>query len=179
MFVRLVLILSLSAAAAPLQAQARTEPAALRAVLDCRAIADDQVRLACFDSGVASLANANAKGDIAVVDREQVRETRRSLFGFSLPSLAIFGDGKNKSPQEQAREDELKEVTAKVSAVGRTRDGGWAVTLDDEARWEQTDAVTLGRSPRVGSTATVRRGALGSYKMNVDGGPSFKVRRTR
>lgn len=151
-------------------------PPALRRVLDCRALTDDRARLACFDAGVAQLDEARAKGEVAIVDREEVKRTRRGLFGFSLPSLAIFGGGKG-DPRKEAERDELKEITGKVRAVARNSDGGWIVTLEDGARWEQTDSVIMGLSPKPGATATIKRAAFGSYKMSIGGGVVVRARR--
>ena len=50
-------------------------------------------RLACFDRAAGSLLAARDSGEVRVVDREEVQETRRGLFGFTLPKLGIFGAG--------------------------------------------------------------------------------------
>jgi len=49
----------------------------LQRLLDCRKEADDAARLACYDAQVAAVDQAEAKGDIVVVDREQARTVRR------------------------------------------------------------------------------------------------------
>ncbi|WP_277314719.1 hypothetical protein [Sphingomonas sp. AOB5] len=148
---------------------AGSEPAELRALLECRGITDNAARLACFDAASARFDVARQRGDLAVVDREEVRKTRRGLFGFRLPGISLFGGDKEGG-------DELAELTGKVVSARRGSDG-WTITLEGGAVWQQTDAVMLGRSPKPGSTVVIRRAALGSYKMNVDGGPAIKVRR--
>jgi hypothetical protein len=168
--------LVLAITASPLQAQdKRTVPPVLQKVLDCRALTDSAARLACYDAGVTALENARTGGEVAVFDREEVRKTKRGLFGFSLSDLPIFGT-RDKANAEEER-DEVKEITAKMKAVSRNSSGGFIVTLEDGARWEQTDSTTLGRSPRVGETVTIKRAALGSYKMSFQTGPSVKARR--
>ena len=116
-----------------------------------------------------------------MVDREQVKDAKRKLFGFSLPSISLFNhdgkDDKDKDIRKAARAEEVEEITAKISKVGHNADGGWVITLEDGARWEQTDAMIFGRNPKPGATATIKRGALGSFKMSIDGSPSCKARR--
>lgn len=163
--------------AAPLSARDKAPakpntPPALGKVLDCRTVAESAARLACYDAAVASLDQAVAGGDVAVVDREAVRKTKRGLFGFSFSDLPLFGRGDD----DKAEQDEVKEITATLRDVGSGRDG-LVFTLEDGARWEQTDSVSLGRRPRAGDQVTIKRMALGSYKMSFKIGPSMKVRR--
>ncbi len=151
----------------------RATPAALGKVLDCRTITDSAARLACFDAAVASLDQAVTGGEVAVVDREEIRKTKRGLFGFSLGDLPLFGRGDD---DDKDAVEEVKEITATLSAVGTGRDG-YVFTLEDGARWVQDDAITLGRRPRPGDQVRIKRMALGSYKMSFKIGPSMKVRR--
>jgi hypothetical protein len=171
-----MLVVSTGAGAAKHDGDATQRPPLLQKVVDCRAIADSAQRLACYDSSVAALDTAEAKHDIAVVSRADVQESRKALFGFRLPSLAIFGGG---DPREHGEEDELKEMTAKVTGVTEGGYGAYIVTLEGGSVWKQNDDVILGRKLRVGDTAKVTRGALGSYRMNFNGGPGFKVLRTQ
>jgi hypothetical protein len=172
----IMLIVSTGAGAAKPDGDGTQRPPLLQKVVDCRAIADSAQRLACYDSSVAALDTAEAKHDIAVVSRADVQESRKALFGFRLPSLAIFGGG---DPRAHGEEDELKEMTAKVTGVTEGGYGAYIVTLEGGSVWKQNDDVTLGRKLRVGDTAKVTRGALGSYRMNFNGGPGFKVLRTQ
>ncbi len=146
-------------------------PAALQKLLDCRAIQDDRARLACFDGAVSQFDAARQRGDVAVVDRESVRKTKRGLFGFSLSDLPLFGDG-----NRDDKSDDVDEITAKVRSASRGPDG-WIVTLDNGATWAQTDATMLGRSPKPGMTVTIKRAAFGSYKMSFEKGPAMKAKR--
>jgi hypothetical protein len=174
----MIVLAALGFAAAPLPSMAQdagTPPAALQNVLQCRAITDDQARLACFDASVKQFDAARTSGAVVVVDREEVRKARRGLFGFRLPSLGLFGGNKAEKGADEA--DEIKEITGTVRSVSRNADGGWIITLEDGARWEQTAAMIFGRSPRPGSKATIKRGAIGSFKMSIDGSPAVKARR--
>ncbi|MDP8913479.1 MAG: hypothetical protein M3N39_07885, partial [Pseudomonadota bacterium] len=88
------LVAAVAALAAPASAQdvKASRPGALKRLSDCRSITDQTARLACYDREVAALDAAEARKDLVVVDREQLRKTRRTLFGLTLPDLSIFGD---------------------------------------------------------------------------------------
>lgn len=168
---------ALVAAAGPASAQdAPRQPSAIVKVFDCRAVKDDSARLACFDARVAEFEAAQAKGDVAVVDRDVVRQTRRKLFGFSIPDFGLFGGNKDSRGRDAEDQDEVKEIAGTIKALARGQDG-WIVTLEDGARWAQSDGVVLGRSPRVGGTVTIKRGTFGNYKMDFGAGPAVKARR--
>ena len=87
-------LIGLGGAASPAFAPDITpkRPEVIERITACRTIAASAERLACFDREVAALEAAADAREIAVVDREQVRRTRRSLFGLRLPDLGIFGD---------------------------------------------------------------------------------------
>lgn len=161
-------------AAAPVGPPA-DNPKIMNDFLQCRAIVVDAARLACFDKMSGQFSDAAAHGDIRVVDKEQVNQTRRALFGFSLPVLDMFNSHTDKL--HRSDENDIKEVTAKIVRIGSNRDGGYVLTLDDGSRWEQTEDVSMGRSPRSGDMVTIKRGAVGSYKISIEHGPGMKARR--
>ena len=146
-------------------------PAVFQAVIDCRTIGDSSARLACYDASVASLADAQKSEDLFVASKAQVREARRGLFGLSLPRITIFG-GDDDDPEDKLQ---IKEIDAVLSAVGGGV-GAWALTLDDGATWVQTDGAYT-KTPKPGMKVHIKRGALGSYRANVNGGLGFKVKR--
>lgn len=137
----------------------------LDAVVECRKIADDTARLACYDKSVGELDTAQKAREVVVVDREQVTEARRSVFGLKLPKIRIFGDG-----------EDVDTVDGVITAVGRTRDGKLTFTLEDGARWVQTDNHTI-VGVRVGTQVTLSRGALGTFFAKFKGSTSAKVAR--
>ncbi|MET4896098.1 hypothetical protein RN629_02865 [Sphingomonadaceae bacterium jetA1] len=145
--------------------------ALLSAAAHCTSVTDAAERLACYDRTVNALVAAEQKRDVVVVDRAQIRQTRRTLFGLNLPNLGLFGDGGGK--------DEPDAVTQIESTLTKADIGGgaWTFTLQDGARWQQTDDNILGGRPRVGDKVVIRRGALGSFKLSLAGQPAIKVRR--
>jgi len=162
-------ILSTAAAAAAAPRAAPGRAPAVQSVLDCRKIADGVQRLACFDSAVAAMANAEATGDLITVDRAQRRAARHQAFGLSLPSLAFLDRGE--------KPEEVDRITAKVAAASLNPYGKWIVRLDDGAVWRQIDDNAVDRPPHRGSVAEIRRASLGSYTMKLDGQFAIRVHR--
>jgi hypothetical protein len=155
--------------AAPAQAQPReAPPAPFARAIQCRAIADPQERLACYDREVAALEEAERTSQIRVVDRQQVRRSRRTLFGLDIPDLDIFGrdDG-----------EEVSEVSSTLRSVTQNGMGKWIFELEDGARWLQVDSLNIVPDPRPGHTIRIRRAAMGSFLANVNGRRAVRVRR--
>lgn len=158
---------------------AAAPPAVVQKLLECRAITDTAQRLACLDTGVAALANAVEKRDVVVADREQVKQARRSLFGIALPSLNLFGGGKD---DDDARDDSdalgaLKEIEATLKSARPGPSRNWRFVLDDGSLWVQTDGKMMPRDPRAGMKIRIRRAAVGTFLANVDGQTAVRVRR--
>ncbi|WP_230480969.1 hypothetical protein [Sphingomonas sp. Leaf21] len=159
-------------AASPVSAEANDKRSVLlAAAAECTSITDTSARLACYDRTVAALVAAERKHDVVVIDRAQVRQTRKTLFGLNLPNLGLFGDGGDKDGPEAVNQIESTLQRADVEG------GAWIFTLKDGARWRQTDDNVIGGKPRVGSPVVIRRGALGSFKLSLAGQPAVKVRR--
>ena len=164
------LVPSLPAAA---QVAAAPRPPALKRLVDCRAVADQQQRLACYDREVAALDAAEARKDLVVVDREQIRKTRRTLFGLPLPDLGIFGDDAG------GDEEEVTRLESKIKAAAQRPDGKWILTLETGGVWVQTDTRDLATYPRPGHDIRIRKAALGSYFANVNKQVAIRVQRLR
>ena len=145
-------------------------PAVYSALLRCRTMTDQTARLACFDSAVAALDTATRNRELVVVDREQIRKTRRSLFGLDLPNFRLFGDG------DEA--EEVKTIEGVVASVGSDVNARYVIRLKDGSTWRQMDGNTLGRGPRPGFKVVINRTMTGSYMMRVEGQPGIRVKRT-
>ena len=133
----------------------------MQSVLDCRAITDGVQRLACFDKAVDAMAKAEQTGDLVAIDREQRRVVRRQAFGLTLPSLAIFDRGE--------KPEEVNRIAVTLTNAARNGSGKWVFTLDDGAVWRQIDSEELEPPPRAGEKAVIRRAALGSYMIHLQG----------
>ena len=142
----------------------------------CHAIGDGVQRANCYDREYATLRTAVDNGDLVIVDREGVRQTRQSLFGFSLPALAIFGDSGN-DKKKAAERGELQEISTTLRSARPDQEGRWLMVLDNGSSWRQMSDDVLGHSPRPGDPVVIHRAALGSFIMRVGKQPGFKVRR--
>ena len=151
----------------------QAQPELFQVLVRCRAIADAAARLQCFDDASAALAQAAERRDIVVVDRGQVRESRRRLFGLALPRLPIFGGGDDDRPDPE----EITQLEGTITRASQDSYGHWVVRLQDQSLWVQTDDNVLALRPREGQPVLIRRGALGSYVMRVNGQPGIRVRR--
>lgn len=172
---RLSLALAGACALAPLGAHAQSSgvpgrAAILQSLLDCRGLGDDAARLACYDQAAGAMDQAEAKGDIVVVDREQARTVRRQTFGFSMPSMALFERGV--APEEM---DNITGVAKNAYQAG----GKWVIELEDGAVWQQTDTEVVGRRPRAGTKVEIRKASLSSYFMNLDGQRAVRAKRVQ
>ena len=158
---QLLTLIAVIVATSPAVAAPRARDAAAAVVAEltgCKAIADNTARLACFDAATAKLAAATAAGDVKIIDREDIRETRRSLFGFELPHVAFFkGD--------DTAGDTPASIDTTIKAVGAAEYGKFTITMEDGAVWRTTEP--LPRDPRVGMAVHIKRGALGNYFMQV------------
>ena len=167
----LALLAAVSLAALP----ALAEDVSTSDVYACKDIAADTERLACYDAAVGRLKAAEEAGEVKTFTRKEVEEVKRDSFGFSIPSLPklAFGgkdaDGKDKS-------DELKEVTFPIKSIGGKR-GALIIVLENGQVWHQTD--DKGVNPRGQKEARIYEAALGSYKMKLDGGLAFRVKRMK
>jgi hypothetical protein len=142
------------------------------AVVACKAQTDEQVRLRCYDATVASLAQATSAGSLVVVDREDVRKTRRSLFGFTLPKLPFFGG-------DDSQDEQANKIEAKIKSARNLGYDKWLIELDSDAAWQTTEALTRQAPPKPGQSITIKKGAMGSYFLSVESKPSVRAMRVR
>lgn|GEM_PF-844653 len=169
--------------ALPLAATA-SEPTApngaLRPLLDCRKIGEAAERLACFDKESATLDEADRKNELAVMGKEDVRKTRRSLFGLNLSGLPfIGGDGQTGGEEKKSEREEegFTQITAKIASARSLGFDKWAFDLDDGAHWVTTEGLTF-KDPAPGMTVVIKKGTLGGFAASFDGGiRQVKVRR--
>jgi hypothetical protein len=147
-------------------------------VTRCQQVTDPTQRLACFDSSVAKLKTATEQREVVVVDKDQVRRTRRSLFGFSFPDLPkIFGGGGGDSDDEQD-EPEFQQLESTIVKVGTPGNGKWIMVLPDGAAWQYAE-VNRTVEPEAGDKILIKKAALGSFMANIDGQRAIRVQRIR
>ncbi len=137
-------------------------------LMQCRPIADPAKRVACYDSATERLASARADKSIVVVDRADVKEAKRGLFGFAQPVLKIFsGDDDPKDA----------EIVANIKGVKALASGTWRFRLEDGALWETTEAHSGMTDPTVGATVVLSKGVAGSYFAKIGKGRAVRAKR--
>jgi hypothetical protein len=161
--------------ASPAAAKDKDKPlkraAPVQMVYDCRAVADANARLACFDRTVADLAAAEERREVTFADKEVIKETRRGLFGFSLPRIGLFGgDGDD---------ERIEEIEATVKSATIDRSGKYRIVMEDGAVWQQIDTTRLPREPKPGQKVKIKVATLGSYFANVNGQRAIRMKRDR
>ena len=161
--------IALAAAAAAQAAPATSTPNEISAFAACRAIAEADRRLACYDSASQKLEQAIAAKELTVVSRSDVKRARRSLFGFGVPNIPFLGGGGDEAD---------KQITAKLASVRSLGYGKFQFRLEDGAVWETTEPVGEGESPSRGQNVTIKRGALGNYFILFHNMKSVRGRRT-
>src|SRR5687767_14492852 len=128
-FVALAALVPASAPGKPKLQDARSN-ALIQALAACRAVADEKARLDCYDKASARLAEAVDKRELVVMDRQEIQETRRSLFGFSVPNIPLF--------RGESGGDDGKLETI-IAGAGRLEGGRWAIRLEDGAVWQTSE----------------------------------------
>jgi hypothetical protein len=141
-------------------------------LIACRSIADVTARVSCYDEQVDELQQATAKNELVIMNKDDIKQTKRSLFGFTLPRLSIFGRS-NGDAQEREADTQITAKTASLRSMGY---GKWSFTLEDGAHWETTEAVR-GPQPKSNDVVVIKQGALGSYMAEFDGGRAVRVKR--
>ena len=131
-------------------------------VIACRSNPDSDARLRCYDNTVTNLSQAVGSGAVVVLDREGMTKAKRELFGFSLPRLGRLL-GSDDVPEE-------KELNATIRSATATGYGQWILTLDNGARWRTTEPLARQADPRPGQKVVIRRGRIGNYLLQIEGG---------
>jgi hypothetical protein len=144
----------------------------LDALTKCRNEPDPAARVACYDGAVDAISSARAKKDIVILDKEDVRQTRRGLFGFSLPKLPFFG-GKDDDPGNEVP-DEVRSTVKSARSLGY---GKWRIVIEDGAIWETTEARMGFDDPKPGAAVLIERGAITNYFIKIGNGRRVSAKR--
>lgn len=141
---------------------------AMQRLFECKSLTESGARLACYDAAAESLDRAERQGEIVVVEREQVLESRRALFGFTLPDMTgLLG----------AQTERLDEVETTLERASFVTGAGWTFHLADGSIWRQTDSLSLQFRATEGLPIRIRRGAMGTYFLKVADNPAVRAKR--
>lgn len=148
----------------------------LRELSACPKITADAARLACYDKAAQALIQAETKGEVVVVDRQQAREVRRQAFGFQIPSINVFT---HSSVQKEAVEEAVNRSTAVVASAVRGADRKLLITTEEGAVWAQTDTLSIDQTPKKGDKITIVKGAVGGYFCDITKYQSVRCERRK
>ena len=145
---------------------------AVSTITSCRNIASDTDRLACYDHAAAALDVAVAHHDITVLDKEEVHRTRRTLFGFSLPNLAVFGIG---DKSETDKSPDLAVLDTTLRSVRAVSYGKWDMETEEHAVWRNVDLLDF--APTAGEKVHIKKGVMGSFFLKLDSDRAVRAER--
>lgn len=147
-------------------AAAKTPPAPsplVSAIDKCRQIKDPTQRLACYDAAASALVQATTTGQVSVVDRKELRQARRSLFGFTMPKLPFFSG-------DTTADEAMNKLDSTITKVTPLNNGHFRIVIaDGNAVWETTETNVSFWEPKPGQKIEILRGPLGSYFLRING----------
>jgi hypothetical protein len=157
-------------------AAAQDYEAVFHTMEDCAAIGDVPERVACYDRTIAGARAAIGEGRGAAV---AAPSTTRA--GFGRESMPSQDAPKAPKPAGTAQsEDEMESVSRVVSRSRPLQGGIYVVEFDDGTEWQFVEGVPLHfNPPREGEQVEIRRGALGSFRMLIEGEDPVRVKRAR
>jgi hypothetical protein len=145
-------------------------------LLACRSITDPDARLACFDRETAALADAPAASLVPPLPAQSrapapVLDAQQS-FGLSGSAIAATEEAKG------ARPPKLAKIDSRIVGLSFTGNGRTLFTLENTEMWRQleSDGDVMAK---LGDVATISRGLLGSYWLQLKNGRGCKVTRIR
>lgn len=142
----------------------------VEALADCQAIHDDVRRLSCYDTAAGRMVAAERRQDVVIVNREDVRKARRSLFGLALGPNDVFAGRSSPS-------DRIEKLDTTLLSAREIGNGRWSLILTEGGRWQTTEAWTLTADLKSGMNVTIHPGALGSYVARVGNQRAVRVQR--
>jgi hypothetical protein len=157
-----------------LAARPKSSDRVLQEFGSCRTKADAAARLACFETTFDALEKAVNTKEVTIVDKADMREARRSLFGFTLPKIDLFGG----SGDARSDPDDFTEINTTIASARPVDRGRVEIRLADNsgAVWQTTDPMNF--PPKPGDKIRIRQGALGNYFL-ATGGRSYRGMRLR
>lgn len=137
----------------------------------CRAIAAAAERAACYDGSVGALLGAVETGDVRLVDREEVRKTRRQLFGISMPDIAML----QSDDKDGAELSDLLETT--IASGRQIGPSTWRLTTVEGAVWEINNPPRKIGPINPGDKVVFKKASLGYYFIRINDQIGVKGRR--
>jgi hypothetical protein len=163
-------------AAAPGLAQAPSAEQQLGTVQSCRAIVDVAERVACYDRASAPAAPAIQQAARPPAPPPPPPASPEQQFGLERARPA---PPPPPTPQQQvqAAARDIDQITAKITSLRADALGRISFVLDNGQVWRMTESEGVFDFPNRGDTVTIRRGAVGGFRL--DWGTNIGVRVAR
>ena len=140
----------------------------------CRGIVGDAERLACLDRASADIIDAADRGEIRILTKKDVEQTRRGLFGFHFPKLALFGGSKGDDDEGEM----LETLESTVTSTRQVDRSTFVFKIaEGDATWQIKDAPGRFVPPARGDKVVFKRASLGSYFIRINDRVGIKGRR--
>jgi hypothetical protein len=167
---------------------ALAQEAPLATVYACAGITEASARLACFDTAVATLRQAQTGGDLAIVSRAQIATAEREAFGLATPSLSTLAQSATTNTNTTtttttppraavAPAEPLDSVTLALARIETAGDGKLRFITKSGQIWRQTDRIKLANLGKGPWSAEVKKAALGSFMLKIGEKPPVRVMR--
>ena len=159
-----LLALAAAGASAPLPVLAQSAADQLGTVQACRTIADVAARVACYDRTSAPGAVPAQAARAQPAAPPAPPPTPEEQFGRS-PERARPAPPPPQQVQA-ARPQDLDRISAKIVSLRSDALGRLSFVLDNGQVWRMTESEGVFDFPNRGDTVTVRRGAVGGYRLD-------------
>lgn len=139
-------------------------PDFLEQLKECQTKADDGERLACFDQAVGEIVAANEAGEVQIIDQDDVRRTKRELFGLSVPDIEIL---KTDDEEEDRKAKEMLETV--ITSARYLSSKKIRFTTQEGAVWEITNAPSRLRTIEAGDKVVFKSASMGTFFIRING----------
>jgi hypothetical protein len=151
-------------------------------MIACASKVEDSERLACYDSAVKALgAEARAASEAREAEASAAKAAAAAAAAAAATRAAAEAEAARKASFGKSAEpsETVSELTASVTEVLTDGNRKAVFVLDNGQIWRHTDGPAL-PNVKVGSAVTIKRGALGSFRlMPVGSNRSVQVVRMR
>jgi hypothetical protein len=139
----------------------------------CAEINDDAERLTCYDR----LAGRAIQGPSSPAFAAPAAAAPAAAAAVASDPVAEFGLTEQ-AKKERQPETWVEDITARITNVGLTASGRYVITLDNDQVWAQSETNTR-QILAPGDTVTIKRAALGSFKLSGPRSVYWRVKRVR
>jgi hypothetical protein len=153
-------------------------------MMACNTIDKKSARLACYDAqaqgalvAAAPPSSPQAAAPAPLPPSAAAPAPAYSPAPAAAPAATFGMVNKKRARERQSRPREASAIEARAVSAVDDGIGHYTIALDDGARWKMTESAPGFAPPRAGDEVRIRRGALGSFLMDVNKQTSVRVER--